>query len=219
MRRILAVIWMSLLALATQAAPQPHVVSFGKPMAVKLFLAPDEQRALDIRVRGLYVDARLKEFTTGEAHEVTEQILVVQRAYRVNDSLPGERGVPRWKWQRGGWIAVDRRSGRITQLKLPEFDPYYSAAAWYRDYVAYCGVSESGEKLYAVVAQLGRKKAVVHKELGPAVGGDRTDAQCAPPQWERQPARVTFLPRTGPKLMFDIRGRPADLPSAGEGEE
>jgi hypothetical protein len=216
---MITVIWMSLLALTTHAAPKAHVVSFGKTMAVKLFIAPDEQKAVDIRVRGLYVDARLKEFTTGESHDVTEHVFVVQRAYRVNDSLPGERGVPRWKWQRGGWIAVDRRTGRVTQLKLPQFDPYYSAAVWYRNYVAYCGVSDSGEKLYAVVTQLGRKKAVVYKELGPLTGGDLPDSQCAPPQWDRQPSRVTFQPRSGPKLTFDIRGRPAESAAGDDGEE
>jgi len=30
--------------------------------------------------------------------------------------------------------------------------PYDSLARWYRDYVAYGGVSEEGKKLYAVVA-------------------------------------------------------------------
>jgi hypothetical protein len=210
---------MLLLAVAAQAASKPHVISFGKAAPVKLFLAPDEQKTVDIRVRPLYVDGRLKEFTTGDAHEITEQVFVVQRAYRVNDSLPAERGVPRWKWQRGGWIAVDRRSGRVTQLRLPDFDPFYSTAAWYRDYVAYCGVSDNGEKLYAVVAQLGRKKPVVRKELGAASGGEMPEADCAPPQWQRQPARVTFLPHQAAKLSFDVRGRPAELPTGEDAEE
>ena len=47
--------------------------------------------------------------------------------------------------------SVDRLTGRVSQLNLPEFDPFYSTASWYRDYIAYCGVSEDGKKLYAVV--------------------------------------------------------------------
>jgi len=47
----------------------------------------------------------------------------------------------------------------------PEFGSYYSVASWYRDYVAYCGVSDDGKKLYAVVFQVGRRKPVLKKPL------------------------------------------------------
>jgi hypothetical protein len=77
---------------------------------------------------------------------------------------------PHWRWQRGGWLRVDRVTGRISQIPLPEFDPYYSTASWYRDYVAYCGVSEDGEKLFVIVAQLGRRKPIFKKALGNARG-------------------------------------------------
>jgi len=33
---------------------------------------------------------------------------------------------PRWLWQRRGWLLVDRNTGSITQIKWPDFDPYYS---------------------------------------------------------------------------------------------
>ena len=72
---------------------------------------------------------------------------------------------PRWQWQRGGWLLVDRLTGRISPINLPEFDAFYSAASWYRDYVAYCGVSDDGKKTYAMVAQLSRRKPVLKKEL------------------------------------------------------
>jgi hypothetical protein len=214
MRRIPCVLILMCLAVATiQAASKPHVITFGKPVAAKFFLETNEAKSLEIRVRPLYVDGRLREFTTGEPHDITEQVFTVQRAYRVNDSLPGdERTLPKWKWQRGGWMLVDRRSGRVSPLKLPEFDPFYSAAAWYRDYAAYCGVSDTGEKLYAVVAQLGRKRPALRKELGAASEGELPDANCALPRWERHPARVTFAPHQGQKLTFDVHGRPADLP-------
>ena len=47
---------------------------------------------------------------------------------------------------------------------LPEFDSFYSAASWYRDYVAYCGVGDDGKKTYAMVAQISRRKPVLKKE-------------------------------------------------------
>jgi len=76
----------------------------------------------------------------------------------VNDALPAANAnaaapLRYGKWQRGGWLLVDRLTGRVSQLNLAEFDPFYSTASWYRDYIAYCGVSEDGKKLYAVVAQ------------------------------------------------------------------
>src|SRR5437763_15440973 len=113
------------------AAPKPHVVSFGKTIMVKWLVGTTEAHAIDLKVRALYVDGRLKEFTTGTAPEATDRLFVVQRAYRLNDSLHGE-AVPRWIWQRGGWLLADRGSGRISPLNLPDFDTYYSAASWLR---------------------------------------------------------------------------------------
>ena len=109
----------------------------------------------------------------------------------------------------GRWFESKQLIGLA--LNLPDFDPFYSAASWYRDYVAYCGVSDNGEKLYAVVAQLGRKKPVLHKDLGPAHGGDMPDSECPAPVWQRQPARVLFAPIGGQKLTFAVRGHAAGL--------
>jgi hypothetical protein len=213
MRHFLLVIMAFLaLSLAAAAAPKRHVLTFGKWMPVKLFVGPNEERSLEIKIRSLYVDGRLREFTTGDAHDVTERLFVVRRAYRLNDWLPSDEGkAHKWKWQRGGWVLVDRETGRITQLNLPNFDPFYSLASWYRDYAAYCGTSDDGEKLYAVVAQLGRKKPVLKRELGPVKDTDMPDAQCIAPDWQRQPPRVTFTPSEGQKLTFNIRGHAADL--------
>ena len=161
----------------------------------------------------------MREFTTGEPHDVTERLFVVRRAYRLNDWLPSDKGTAhQWKWQRGGWILVDRETGRITQLNLPNFDPFYSLASWYRDYAAYCGTSDDGAKLYAVVAQLGRKKPMLRRELGPVKDADMPDSQCVAPDWQRQPARVTFTPAGGQKLTFNVRGHAADLAPEGIGE-
>jgi hypothetical protein len=205
---------------AAQAAPKPHVVLFGKWMPVKLFVGPNEDKGVDIKIRSLLVDGRLREFTTGEPHDVTERLFVVRRAYRLNDWLPKDEGTAhKWKWQRGGWLLVDRDTGRVSPLNLPYFDPFYSLASWYRDYAAYCGVSDDGEKLYAVVSQMARKKPILRRELGPVKDAELPDSQCAAPAWQRQPARVSFEPAGGQKVTFVVRGHAADLASGVEAEE
>jgi len=83
--------------------------------------------------------------------------------------------------KRGGWLLVDRVSGKVSQLSLPEFDPFYSTASWYRDYVAYCGVSEDGKKLSAIVMQVGRRKPVLKKLLGEPDGDDAPDRNALHP--------------------------------------
>lgn len=208
------------------SAAKPRTVSLGKWMPVKLFIGPTEDKTLDIKVRPLMVNGRIKEFTTGEPHDVTERLFVIRRAFRVNDNLPveeapvGQRKMPKWLWQRGGWLMVDRETARITQINLPEFDPFYSEAAWFRDYVAYCGISENSEKLYAIVAQLGRKKTVLKRDLGASSQREMPDAECAVPQWEKQPVRVTFSPVRGEKVTFTVRGHSADVaPGSTEDED
>jgi hypothetical protein len=46
------------------AVPKPHVISFGKWAAAKWYAGP-QAKALDVKIRALYVDTRLKEYTTG----------------------------------------------------------------------------------------------------------------------------------------------------------
>jgi hypothetical protein len=209
-----------LLASASLGAPKPHVISLGRSGAVQWFVGPDETKALELKVRALYVDGHLKEYIVGTPHDVTERLFVVRRAFRLNDTLPEEAPAsPRWQWQRGGWLLVDRATGRVSPISLPEFDPYYSAASWYRDYIAYCGVSDAGKKLYAVVAQLGRRKPVLKKALGDAVALDRPDSLCSPPTWQRQPARVTFEPSQGEKATYLVRGHTADVVNDADADE
>jgi hypothetical protein len=202
---------MVLLVSAAQAASKPHVVTLGKPTPVKLFIGPSEDKTTDITVRPLYVDGKLKEFTTGDTHDVTDREFVARRAYRINDTLPDDtKRSPKWLWERGGWLLVDRASGKTSLVKLPDFDPFYSEASWYRDYAAYCGISSNGERVNAVVAEIGAKKALFRKELGKVSMGDTSDSNCSAPHWERQPARVTFLPKAGEKFTVNVSGRFAD---------
>jgi hypothetical protein len=199
------------LTAATAAAPKPHVVTFGKWTSVLWFTGTDENKSLTLKVRPLLVDARLKEYTIGTTHEVTDRLFVVRRVFRVNDSLPLDPGSPRWQWQRGGWLLVDRVTGHISPISLPDFDNYYSPASWYRDYVAYCAVSDDGKKLYAIVAQLGRRKPILKKALSnEGVGDEAPDSACQAPTWQRTPVRVTFEPAPGAKQTFAIRGHAVD---------
>jgi hypothetical protein len=193
----------------SHAVPKPHVITFGKWTSTQ-WVGPDGAGRFDLRVRPLIVDTRVKEYTTGPSHELTDRHFVVRRAFRVNDALPSETAV-RWQWQRGGWLLVDRLTGRVAQLNLPEFDSFYSVASWYRDYVAYCGVSEDGRKLYAMVMQVGRRKPVLKKEIGEPRSDDQPDSECPAPAWERSPARATFRPDDTQKLVFSIRGRVVDV--------
>lgn len=195
-----------LLACATAVAARSHLIAFGPWIRVHLFVGPDADRVQETRIRSLNVDGRSREFTINMPHDVTDRVFVVRRVFRMNDALTSH---PEWKWQRDGWVIVDRTSGRISKLSLPDFDPFYSSVSWFRDYAAYCGVSD-GQRVYAVVAQLGQRKPVLRTYIGPAKAGDHLDSECAPPTWQKQPIRVTFEPVAGQKSSFLIHGRSSE---------
>ncbi len=189
------------------SASKPHVVFLGKVQIVKISLGHEESQSATISVRPLYVDTKLKDYTTGDAHEVTDRQFVVQRAYRLNDSLPEDSPKQsKWVWLRGDWLLVDRVSGHIVQLKLSDFDAGASHISWYRDFAAYCGVSENGARWSAVVAQVGVRKALFRKEIGKptAADTDAAAADCSPAKWERHPARVTFSPANGQPFTVNV---------------
>ena len=200
---------------------KPHVIGFGKWTTVKWCAGAEEANCVDLKMRALYVDGRAREFTLSAAHDITERLFVVRRAFRVNDNLPGDTAATHWVWQSGGRLLVDRMTSRISALALPVFDPYYSysLASWYRDYAAYCGVSDDGKKLFAIVFQVGRRKPVLKKALGDTGGDDAPDSECPAPAWERRPVRVTFEPDETRKSTYAVRGHAADLMSDDEEEE
>jgi hypothetical protein len=202
-------------------ATKVHVIAFGKWTQVEWFANPEDEKPLTLKVRALLIDGRTKEFVLGAPHEVTERLFVVRRVFRVNDGLP-EDAAPRWQWQRGGWLLVDRTTGRVSPINLAEFDSYYSAASWYRDYLAYCGVSDDGKKTFAIVAQLSRRKPVLRKPLtdGGVADDGVPDSACPVPTWQRGPVRVSFQTAGGAKQTFAIRGHVVDLVNdAGEEDE
>jgi hypothetical protein len=194
---------------ALPAASKTHIVLLGGGKRVPYSKTGDPSGAADgedaLKIRPLLVDGVVKEWTAGEAHDVTDRSFVVRRAIRLNDALPGEKtGAEHWVWQRGPWLLVDRVTGHTSALKLPDFDPGVSQTSWFRDYAAYCGVTASGKSLYAVVAQVAARKAVLAKKLAAFDAGDQSEPVCGQPEWQREPLRVTFHPFGKDAVSFKI---------------
>lgn len=194
------------------AARKPHAVFLGAAKNMPYSRAGDPAGALPgedaLKVRALIVDGAVKEWTTGDPHDVTDRSFVVRRAIRLNDALPGEKTAgpaAQWVWQRGPWLLVDRVAGHVSALKLPDYEPGVSQVSWFRDYGAYCGVTASGKSLYAVVAQLAARKPVLAKKLE-AFHPDPTAESpvCGAPEWQRDPLRVTFHPAGKEAASFQI---------------
>ncbi len=211
--------WVHLLLLVFflgTAAAKTKVISFGRWLTVKWMVGAAEDQPVEIKVRALLVNGEAKEFTLGEPHQVTDRLFVVQRAMRLNDSLPedGEPSPkPQWSWRPAGWLMVQRGSASISRLNLPLFDAYSSQAVWFGDYAAYCGVSDDGDKTYAIVIQLGRKKPVIKQSLGPAKMPSLPNSECEGPVWEKNPARVTFQVKGGSrKAIYKVRSFATEIP-------
>ena len=173
-----------------------------------------------LTVRPLIVDSHVTEWTTGAVHEVTERSFVVRRALRLNDALPGEKTGKNgdWIWQRGPWLLIDRVTGHVTQLKLPDFDPSVSDVVWFRDYAAYCGVTASGKSLYAMVAQIAARKPLLRQKLQAFDATHHLWPVCAEAVWQRDPLRITFQPTGGAARSFDLVGASAVLVEQDEPE-
>lgn len=195
------------------AARKTHVVALGAVRRVPYSKSGDPAGALPgeaaLKIRPLVVDGSVKEWTTGDPHDVTDRSFVVRRALRLNDALPGDKSAStqsRWVWQRGPWLLVDRVTGRVSALKLPDYDPAVSQVSWFRDYGAYCGVTASGKSLYAVVAQLAARKPVLARKLAAIdpSAKEQTEPACSEPEWQRDPLRVTFHPRGREAVGYDI---------------
>ncbi len=186
------------------ATSKPHVINFGKWITIRWYSGPTEDEPIDAKARPLLVDGKAKEFTLGPPHEITERLFAVRRVLRINDSLSQEAVATRWSWQPAGWLIVDRATGHISPISLPDFDPFSSLASWYRDYIAYCGSTDDHNKLEGIVVQLGRHKPLLRKNVAEMPGDGSTS--CAVPEWQRHPTRVTFEPKGASKATFSIRG-------------
>ncbi|MGB8028648.1 MAG: hypothetical protein WCF30_03195 [Terracidiphilus sp.] len=198
----------------SHAAPRKaHTVVLGAIKSVPYSKAGDPAAAGAgedaLKIRALLVDGVLKEWTTGEPHDVTDRSFVVRRVIRLNDALPTDKPVPgdkasHWVWQRGPWLLVDRVTGRVMALRLPDYDPGVSQVSWFRDYAAYCGLTASGKSLYAVAAQIAARKPVLAKKLAAFDPENHPDPVCAPPDWQREPIRITFHPTGLDAVSYDI---------------
>ncbi len=199
-----------------------HVVALGAVRKVPYTppeATPDNksEEATTLRIRPLLVDEKTREWTVGDLHEVTDRTFVIRRALRINDSLPGEAA--RWTWQPGPWLQVDRTTGHITPLHLPNFDSQISEVAWFRDYAAYCGLIPTLKGgVVAVVAELGTHKAIAQHTLASWPLDKPSHPVCTPAQWQRTPMRATLSLTGGQPITFDVAGI-SSLIEEGESEE
>jgi hypothetical protein len=99
---------------------------------------------------------------------------------------------------------VDRVSGHVSALKLPDYDPGVSQVSWFRDNGAYCGLTASGKSLYAVVAQLAARRPVLAKKIAAFDPASHQDPVCISPDWQREPLKITFRPTARDPIGYDI---------------
>lgn len=202
--------------------PSAHVVVLGPVRKVPYTppdVTPDEknEETTSLRVRPLVVDGLQREWTTGEIHEVTDRSFAVRRVMRLNDALATDKS-EHWVWEPGPWLLVDRMTGKIAVLHLPEFDAAVSNVVWFRDYAAYCGISTTAKGgLFAMVAQLGARKAVVQKAIGVWPQVNHFIPVCQPALWERLPMRVTIKPTGGEGMTFEVVGTVGLIEDGDEG--
>jgi hypothetical protein len=207
------------------AAAKVHTVTIGAARKVP-FTPPEAASSagkpadpLTLKVRPLIVDGRQKEWTTGDVHDVTDRSFTIRRAMRLNDALPGDAEA-RWSWQPGPWLLVDRTTGHITALHLPDFDAAVSEAVWFRDYAAYCGTGTTAKGgLFAIVAQLGARRAVVSQQIGKWPQAAPGEPVCKAAEWQRAPMRVTLQATGGEPMTFDVVGAAALIEEGDSADE
>ena len=211
-------IWLSILLCWTlpvsAAKVKYHYVGLGAARTVPYSVEGDPSGALPgetkLEVRPLVVDSKIKEWTTGQVHDVTDRSFTVRRAVRINDALPTDHHVI-WVWQKGPWLLVDRTTGRVSVLHLPDYDPSVSQVVWFRDYAAYCGLKPSAKSLFAIVAQIAVRRPVLNKRLGAWSVADHPSPACIAATWQRNPLQVTFAPTNGMTHSFALVGASAVL--------
>jgi hypothetical protein len=204
------------------AAAKSHSVFLGGAKIVPYSTAGDPSNAqpgeTHLRVRPLLVDGKLREWTTGESHDITDRSFVVRRALRINDALPGDQ-VEHWIWQRGPWLLIDRAKGGVTALNLPDYEPTVSNVVWFRDYAAYCGLTASGKELYAVVAQVAARKPILARRLSIWSPGEKPGPACIPAVWQRAPLAVTFRETGAAAVSYHLVGLSSVLVEEGNGND
>jgi hypothetical protein len=202
------------LLLCLPAAAKVHSVAVGAWRKVP-YIPPSAAESTNLRVRPLVIDGQVRDWTTGDIHEITDRTFVARRAVKLNDALPAESGA-HWQWVLGPWLLVDRMTAHVSVLHLPDFDPAVSELVWFRDYAAYCGINSTGTHLYAVAAQLGVRRPLIAKAIAKWTADDHPTPACAAATWQRQPLQVVFHPTNGDALSFQIYGLSSALVEEGE---
>lgn len=191
---------LGLLLVTAAIGSQGHAIAWGSWKTITL--ASGRQ----IKIRPLVIDGRVKEYSTGSYHQITEKLTVVRQVIRINNALPsGAEKNPQWVWELGGWVSVNSTTGHIAEIKLPEFDNRESEASWFQDYAAYCGTAEDGNVHYVMVFEIGKRRPLLRKAW--------SNRSCAAPEWDKDPIRVTFEAPDGRKLRFSIHDNIAELQS------
>jgi hypothetical protein len=210
---------------AAAAHAKVHTVTLGPSRRVP-YTPPEStpdtksEDATSLRIRPLLVDGQQKEWTVGELHDVTDRTFVIRRALHINDALAGEAA--RWSWQPGPWLSVDRTTGRVTALHLPDFDPEVSGTlVWFRDYAAYCGVHvlAKSSSLTAMVWELGGRRAAVSQKISGWPMTPPSHTPCSAATWQRTPMRVTLRPVGMAAMTFDITGTTSLVEEGDLGDE
>jgi hypothetical protein len=214
----LAALGTLMLGLPLVAAQRAHLVTLGHFRTVPYAATELSEASVprtDLKVRPLLVDGQIREWTSGSLHDVTDRSFVIRRAMRINDALPAEKS-DHWVWQLGPWLLIDRITGHISVLHLPDYDPAISEAIWFRDYAAYCGLPANGKHLEAVVAQIAARRPILTRELKAWSSDLYAQGTCAPAVWQRTPLRITFHPLGAGEISFDLVGNSAVLLEEGD---
>lgn len=214
MRRfvLLSLLLLPCASLPAASKPKVHTVGLGAAKRVPYtpaFATADskDEDSTTLKVRPLIVDDKLKEWTVGEVHTISDRTFAVRRVLHINDALPNDPG-ERWIWQPASWILVDRSNGHITALHLPDFDSAISDAVWFRDYAAYCGLSTTskGSSLVAVIAEVSGRRAVAQRPIGKWPQPDHPGQPCQAARWQRLPMRATLQAVGADPVTFDVLG-------------
>ena len=210
----------AVMACAALASPaKSHSIGLGAVRKVPYTVAGDPAGArpdeTELHIRPLVVDGKVKEWTTGQAHDVTDRSFAVRRAVRLNDALPEDKA-EHWVWQRGPWLLIDRATGKVTALHLVDFDPAVSDVVWFRDYAAYCGLNASRKQLYGVVAQIAARRPLLARKLSAWDPSNHSLPACEPATWQRTPLRIAFQPTGAQPISFDLVGLSAVLVEDGD---
>lgn len=220
-RRLLPVALAVTFPCLSWTAAKPHTVVLGaarkQPYSMQGDPAGARADETELKVRPLVVDGKVKEWTTGQIHEITERSFTVRRAIRINDSLPADTKI-HWVWQRGPWLLIDRTSGKVSALHLPDFASGISDLVWFRDYAAYCGLNPTGKQLFAIVAQVEARRPLLARKLAPWNPVSHPAPACAAAEWQRDPLKVTFQPTRLPAVSFDLVGASAILVEDGDSD-